>query len=190
MKRQTGFTLIELVVVIVILGILAATAAPKFMDLQSDARISALNGLAGATKSAITMTYSKAILSGKDKTASGAYICSTGAASAACTGTTTGAVAITYGKPAATAAGIIAAMDLGGTVDKFDASSPAGDWVYKEVTGTPKVIYISPVSQKSSLTDIKSETSIETLKASLCAVQYIEPTATATESVTVYSGGC
>lgn len=51
MKKSSGFTLIELVVVIVILGILAATAAPKFMDLQKDARISALNGLMGALKS-------------------------------------------------------------------------------------------------------------------------------------------
>ena len=48
MKRQSAFTLIELVVVIVILGILALTAAPKFMDLQSDVRISALKGLEGA----------------------------------------------------------------------------------------------------------------------------------------------
>ena len=48
MKRQSAFTLIELVVVIVILGILALTAAPKFMELQSDARISALKGLEGA----------------------------------------------------------------------------------------------------------------------------------------------
>ncbi|MGL4750761.1 MAG: type II secretion system protein, partial [Shewanella sp.] len=38
MKRQQGFTLIELVVVIIILGILAVTAAPKFINLQSDAR--------------------------------------------------------------------------------------------------------------------------------------------------------
>ena len=67
MKRQSGFTLIELVVVIVILGILAATAAPKFMNLQSDARISALNGLKASVKSASSMIYSKAILAGKER---------------------------------------------------------------------------------------------------------------------------
>lgn len=48
MKRQGGFTLIELVVVIVILGILAVTAAPRFLNLQDDARESALQGLKGA----------------------------------------------------------------------------------------------------------------------------------------------
>ena len=48
MKRQGGFTLIELVVVIVILGILAVTAAPRFLNLQDDARDSALEGLKGA----------------------------------------------------------------------------------------------------------------------------------------------
>jgi MSHA pilin protein MshA len=47
MNKQQGFTLIELVMVIVILGILAATAIPKFTNLQDDARSAAVDGLAG-----------------------------------------------------------------------------------------------------------------------------------------------
>ena len=45
MKNQAGFTLIELVIVIIILGILAVTAAPKFLNLQDDARLAAANGV-------------------------------------------------------------------------------------------------------------------------------------------------
>lgn len=60
MKTQQGFTLIELVVVIVILGILAATALPKFVDLGGEARVAVMKGVEGAMRGANTGIYAKA----------------------------------------------------------------------------------------------------------------------------------
>jgi len=63
-KKQQGFTLIELVIVIVILGILAATAAPKFVDLTGDARSSTRTGVVAAIKGALAMGHAKALVAG------------------------------------------------------------------------------------------------------------------------------
>ena len=63
--RAKGFTLIELIIVIVILGLLAVAAAPRFIDISNDANIAKLKTLEGAVKSGANLVLTKAIIQGK-----------------------------------------------------------------------------------------------------------------------------
>jgi len=63
-KSESGFTLIELVIVIVILGILAAVAIPKYEDMREQARVATIKGQLGSIRSAIAIQYARNALNG------------------------------------------------------------------------------------------------------------------------------
>jgi MSHA pilin protein MshA len=64
MPRRQGFTMIEMIVVIVILGVLAAVAMPRFLDVGTNARTAAMQGVVGAAASAMTVNYAGCSLTG------------------------------------------------------------------------------------------------------------------------------
>lgn len=120
MKKQSGFTLIELVVVIVILGILAVTAAPRFLNLQGDARTSSLQGLRGAMAGATGIVYGGSAVAGEEA------LGKTQADGDANTPPLSNGVTTHFGFPTANTAGIEAAVTgLTGT-----------DWVAVAVSST------------------------------------------------------
>ena len=111
---QNGFTLIELVMVIVILGVLAAVALPKFIDLKGDAQLAALQGVAGALSSASAINYA----SRKANSAKGVAITTCATAANALQGSLPATVTISTGAT-------VVAVDASVTCTLQDVATPA-----------------------------------------------------------------
>jgi len=125
MRNQKGFTLIELIIVIVVLGILAVTAAPQFINFSTDARTSTVKGLKGALQGAAQTVYARAAIDGSLNGTPDSPV-------------SVNSVATSGGYPTASDSGIKVAASLG-----------SDDWVTLVVDGdndttTPNTYYVGP----------------------------------------------
>jgi MSHA pilin protein MshA len=162
-QQQRGFTLIELIIVIVILGILAVTAAPKFIDIQGDATASTLKGVRAALQGGSQLVYAKSAIANIQRDATGSIV----------TGGQT--VPTIYGYPSAsvTSTNIAGWVDIG--TDFTLVLDPVVDtFAIKPAGGNPTIDYTVTAEDGNS-----------------CHVLYTESSAAGVAPlVTMVTGGC
>ncbi len=133
--KQNGFTIIELILVIVIIGILAAVAIPRFTDLESDARASSIQGLLGAVKSAAMLAHAKSLTQGDPSTAVDMEGVS---------------VAMVNGYPSGASGGINNAVNIDAIDYTFSAGSPAVFTLSSYSGSNCQVTYSAPSAANTS----------------------------------------
>ncbi|WOT04793.1 type II secretion system protein [Shewanella youngdeokensis] len=173
MQKQNGFTLIELVVVIIILGILAVTAAPKFINLQSDARASALQGVKGAIQGANSLVFAKAALAGGEKNATADW-------TTAIPGVEIGAAAVAvtnFGYLQATIAELNNAVEA-------DFGASATDWIVV-IGADDDGVATATITQTGSPVEVTTSGS-----EAACKLVYTEATATTVPTYVITDNGC
>jgi MSHA pilin protein MshA len=153
-SNQQGFTLIELIIVIVILGILAVTASPKFLDIQGDARGATVEGLEASLKGAVNIAYSKALIQGVTGTA------------AVPASTSNPVIPMVFGYPEATSANMLSLLDI-----------TAADW---EIGVDGETVRIFPVGDYEG----DALNTHDDANELACYVEYVEATSSTVPAVT------
>ncbi|WP_276315796.1 pilus assembly FimT family protein [Parashewanella hymeniacidonis] len=180
---QNGFTLIELVAVIVLLGILAVVAAPKFIDFSSDARKATLAQTTGTIKSAIQMVHAKAVIEGLDSLESSTIQIQGNS------------VQISYGYPSASISqGLVLAVNIGKVsyYGKF-SNNAESDWVTQGM-GSRVANGVSRPAMDIGFGDLSKDGSGSDLgiqpMATGCYMRYFAAKGTTPATIEMTTSGC